>query len=654
MLFVVAFHAFPNTLAGGFIGVDIFFVISGFLISTIIMENLKGGTFSFVEFYSRRIKRIFPALLVILISSYVLGWFTLLAVEYKQLGKHIAGGAGFISNIMLWGESGYFDNAGETKPLLHLWSLGIEEQFYIVWPFFLWGAWKLGFKFLTIVLVALIVSFVANIVVTNSNVVAAFYSPLTRFWELLIGSGAAYATMHKNNLLPVRNGKFADIQSLVGVSFIVFGVLTINKRYSFPGWWAVAPTAGAVLIIASDTHAWFNRSVLSNRVLVWFGLISFPLYLWHYPLLSFARIIEGAAPSIEMRIVAMSLAVVLAWLTYRLIERPVRFGSYGETKALCLIVLMAVVGYAGFQCYEREGFNGLGYRIADRQEFSEYFENAIPRLRYFETIGLSEKYRFECGFYDVAKHVAGAATQTPVSGIDVKCTARDEAYAHAVFIWGDSHAQQLYFGLKNNLPADWQILQVASSGCARDINASKPSTTSYCAQSNFVALKTIIETKPDVVIVAQDFGHDAQSFNRTAEKLREYGVGKVVLMGPTPHWSVDLPKLILRKLWVDTPRRTRLGVNQEIVSQNAALEKNVRQSDAVLFVNLIDLLCNDEGCLTYIGDSKKTGITTWDYGHLTPIASDYVAKNLLAPAIVGKKGELSNLSQRSLRHTSLP
>lgn len=134
ILSVVVFHAFPSWIKGGFIGVDVFFVISGFLISTIIFENLDKGTFSLTEFYARRIKRIFPALILVLVACFAFGWFALLADEYQQLGKHIAGGAAFISNFVLWDESGYFDNAADTKPLLHLWSLGVEEQFYIIWP----------------------------------------------------------------------------------------------------------------------------------------------------------------------------------------------------------------------------------------------------------------------------------------------------------------------------------------------------------------------------------------------------------------------------------------------------------------------------------------------------------------------------------------
>lgn len=198
VLSVVIFHAFPNLLKGGFIGVDIFFVISGFLISTIILNGLEKDSFSFVEFYSRRIKRIFPALLLVLIASFVLGWFVLLADEYKQLGKHIAGGAGFVSNFVLWKESGYFDNTSETKPLLHLWSLGIEEQFYIVWPLLLWFVWKQRLNPLTITLIVMLSSFILNISTVQSDAVAAFYSPQTRFWELLTGSILAYVTLNQS------------------------------------------------------------------------------------------------------------------------------------------------------------------------------------------------------------------------------------------------------------------------------------------------------------------------------------------------------------------------------------------------------------------------------------------------------------------------
>ena len=285
VLAVVAFHAFPNWVRGGFIGVDVFFVISGYLISTIIFENLDKGTFSFAEFYARRIKRIFPALLLVLIACFAFGWFALLADEYKQLGKHIAAGAGFISNFTLWNEAGYFDNSADTKPLLHLWSLGIEEQFYIVWPLLLWFAWKRKFNLLTITIVVAIASFVLNIKGIKHDMVATFYSPQTRFWELLSGSLLAWVTLYKkDSFANVKHkvdwwlsrivysekqgadGKtLSKVLSFIGLLLLVYGFWIINKELSFPGKWALVPVLGAVLIIIAGSKAWVNRTILSNN-----------------------------------------------------------------------------------------------------------------------------------------------------------------------------------------------------------------------------------------------------------------------------------------------------------------------------------------------------------------------------------------------------
>lgn len=376
VLSVVAFHAFPNWMRGGFIGVDIFFVISGFLISTIIFENLDRGTFSFFEFYARRIKRIFPALFLVLIACYVFGWFALLADEYKQLGKHIAAGAGFVSNFILWGEAGYFDNTAETKPLLHLWSLGIEEQFYIVWPLLLWFAWKQKFNLLTLTITVALVSFILNMKGVKHDLIATFYSPHTRFWELLCGSILAWFVLYKQNaFLNLRlyidgwlakiiyrdktendGSTLSNILSFIGLALLAYGFWKIDKNFSFPGKWALLPVLGSVLIILAGTKAWINRNILSNKIAVWFGLISFPLYLWHWPLLSFARIIESEMPNRTIRILVVLTSMMLAWITYRLVERPIRLGKYSNLKVFILVIFMVVVGLIGYKTYDSDGF----------------------------------------------------------------------------------------------------------------------------------------------------------------------------------------------------------------------------------------------------------------------------------------------------------
>ncbi len=375
VLVVIAFHAFPEKIKGGFIGVDIFFVISGFLISSIIFQDLGNNRFNIVEFYIRRVRRIFPSLILVLIFSFVLGWFTLLQDEYQQLGKHIAAGASFISNFVLWKEVGYFDNATETKPLLHLWSLGIEEQFYLLWPVVALLAWKRSFNLLTIILVVWISSFVLNVEYASSNRVLAFFSPQTRFWELFSGAIIAwFATLRPKahqkyekclNRWLVRiiysqkndseNITLANTRATLGALLLMTGLLTINRESAFPGWWALLPISGTVLLITAGMQAWINRTILSNQNLVWIGLLSFPLYLWHWPLLSFTRIIFSETPPPLVRGGIILLSFLFAWLTYHLVEKPFRFGEHKKAKLIILIGLLTSIGYLGLDTDRRQG-----------------------------------------------------------------------------------------------------------------------------------------------------------------------------------------------------------------------------------------------------------------------------------------------------------
>ena len=454
VLSVVASHAFPDVMPGGFIGVDIFFVISGFLISTILLENLKKGTFSFADFYARRIRRIFPALLVVLSASYAFGWFALLPDEFMQLGKHIAAGAGFVSNFVLWSESGYFDTAAELKPLLHLWSLGIEEQFYILWPLLLWAVARLGLNALTIIVVLAAISFWLNVKGVRHDAIATFYSPLTRCWELLTGALVALGFIRKDAVSgwldhlqrwlgrivferPTRCSVDATRESaaLVGLLAIVAGFWVINRTRGFPGYWALLPSLGAALLISAGPNTWLNRRVLSARVLVWFGLISYPLYLWHWPLLSFLKIIEGETPSVEVRAGAVVIAILLAWLTYRLVEKPVRFGARTRSATVVLTLLMLALGFLGYNTYVRDGLefrNKVFQQNRGQVKYQEsFYDNDICRRMFPD---------FQ-GFYCIA---TGAGQPT-------------------IQIVGDSHANRLVMGLARF--TDETILQIGHHGC---------------------------------------------------------------------------------------------------------------------------------------------------------------------------------------------
>ncbi|MGJ7529575.1 acyltransferase family protein [Variovorax sp. GB1P17] len=340
---VVIFHAFPTLLPGGFIGVDIFFVISGFLITTIILQSHAAADFSYRDFYARRIRRIFPALMLVLAATLAFGWYVLLSREFAELGKQVVGGASFVANFVFWSEAGYFDTASEAKPLLHLWSLGIEEQFYIFWPLLLGIAWRRRWPIVRVLWVLAAVSFLVNVLTIHPFRTAAFYSPASRFWELM--AGAILAGMRLAPATTVSKPWRSHVQSVLGVGLIALGLVAIRSDKAFPGWWALLPVLGAASCIAAGPAGVLNKYILSNRAMVWLGLISYPLYLWHWPLLAFARIFEGAEPPLGVRAAMVVASVVLAWLTYRYVERFVRERSGAGTLRVLwqsgVVVLMA-------------------------------------------------------------------------------------------------------------------------------------------------------------------------------------------------------------------------------------------------------------------------------------------------------------------------
>ncbi|RSZ55584.1 acyltransferase [Massilia atriviolacea] len=317
---VIAFHAWPTWFAGGFVGVDIFFVISGFLITSILLGQLEKGSFSIADFYVRRIRRIFPALSVVMLATLAFGWMTLLQGEFRQIGKHAVAGTVFVSNLVLWNEAGYFDNDGITKPFLHLWSLGVEEQFYILWPLILWLVFSRKLRFLWVAGVIFLISMSANLLLVSSHPVAAFFSPLTRFWELMAGGVVSYLHLHHAQ----RFERYGTALSLAGAVLLGLAFWLTNEQSAFPGWWALLPVGGACLLILAGKDGLLNRLLLGRRLPVAIGLISYPLYLWHWPLLSYGHIVYGQKPPMAVKLALVAAGFVLAWLTYRLVEIPLR------------------------------------------------------------------------------------------------------------------------------------------------------------------------------------------------------------------------------------------------------------------------------------------------------------------------------------------
>ena len=276
----------------------------------------------------------------------MIGWFVLFPPEFTELGKHAAGGAGFVSNFVLWSETGYFDS--KNKLLLHLWSLGVEEQFYIFWPFLLVVAWKRRWNMALTILTIAALSFALNIwTVLYSDRNLAFYSPPTRLWELLAGSLLAWREIRIGP--PPLRPVLRELASGGGLALIAASLLTVTQDMPWPGWLALVPVASTILIVGPGRSSAINRVLLGNRGIVAIGLISYPLYLWHWPLLVFGRLINEAQVPRTGRFGIVALSFVLAWATYKFVEKPIRFGKQKRRSAAILLPLiagMALVGLA--------------------------------------------------------------------------------------------------------------------------------------------------------------------------------------------------------------------------------------------------------------------------------------------------------------------
>lgn len=618
VLAVVAFHAFPNEITGGFIGVDVFFVISGFLISSLVFEGLDQGCFRFHEFYLRRVRRIFPALICVMAASLAVGWLFLLAGDYAALGRHVMAGVGFVSNFVLWQESGYFDTQAELKPLQHLWSLAIEEQYYLIWPLFIWLLWKTPKIVATGIFALTLVSFGFNVLENSARSALGFYSPLTRFWELLIGSLLALFMFRDGSYHRTGGSSLAALlRGLLGLTLLGVGFWIVNKERLFPGWWALFPTLGTILVISAGQNGWVNSHVLSRKWLVSIGLISYPLYLWHWPLLSFARIQHGAAvpPTVLMTILALSF--VLAGLTFRIVEKPFRYGPRGGVKAATLVLGLVFVGAAGYFCYDR---HGLPERFPPliRGIISPPYHNWDLHAR----AGDCHIYRREMiNFPEVCFE-----TKRPL-----------------VVLWGDSHAASLYVGLqKLQEKRSFGIIQGTRSDCPPIFGLKDPQIMPGCQEGLRLFFEKLVNAGPDVVIMHAQWNYGifamsmedfCESYRETLQFVRASLPGaRIVVVGPVPHWGDSAGKTIYES-WLRSLDKTkmpeRMLVPSSIFSELDAKLRQISENSGARYVSAVAKMCNDGKCISRFG-SNVEDVVAHDYGHLNEKASQYLVSQMEA------------------------
>ena len=610
MTLVVCFHAFPEAMPGGFIGVDIFFVISGFLITGIIARELDQQQFGLLAFYARRIRRIFPALIVVLGATLVLGWLWMLPLAYAQLSADVFASAAFVSNIALWLQSGYFDIESGRKPLLHLWSLGIEEQFYLCWPLILMLAARLRLSILAVASVLGLASFALNVALIGSDPVATFYLPFTRAWELLAGGVLACGWNQLRHTSAASN-----LRAAAGLVLIAIAAGVLDSKSAFPGWWGLLPVAGAALLLSAPA-AWGCRHLLSSPAMVRIGLISYPLYLWHWPLLVFFGIIKFAPLTLLERALIVALSFALAALTYRLVEVPFRFGRPNRRGIAGLCAGMGLVALAGGVIVAGRGFD---FRLpAQIREMTDVRTD-------------SSKWRLHECLLDLSREMSFADS----------CVDRDRR--PLILLWGDSTAGALLPGLrKAQETRDFGIAQFTSSSCIPELNTDIAGVPN-CRAINDKVLVLALKIKPDIVLLHGTWGGSLDGVAETVKALKQQTGARIIVLGSVPWWKRGLPNEVLRYFMLHHRLIPERSDRAEADSSGARLREKLVPLGAE-FISVWDTLCNADGCLARIGDTAKD-ISASDQVHLTEKASVFLMQSIIDQVLRGRTSSSPNPSR---------
>ncbi len=602
VLSIFLFHIDPSWVPGGYVGVDIFFVISGFLIGGIVHGQLSAGNFSIAHFYERRFQRIIPALFAMLLVVAGVGYLYLFPQIYEDFAKSSISAALSVSNIYFWQTTKYFGLDGHSKPLLHTWSLGVEEQFYIVFPLMLWALFKLCPKRIPlIVAIVALLSFLLSAVGAYSSPNGTFYLLPTRAWELLLGY--LLVLMPKDVL---RDGPARMGLALLGALGILFAFIFYDSETPFPGLAAVPPCLGAALIIA--TGGWGPTPVsrlLALKPFVWVGLISYSLYLWHWPLIVLLREAVPIDYFTPLQGVGVLVAgLVLGYLSWRFVEQPFRTGGFGRRKifagtaagaalisALCLVVI------AG---------NGLPNR----------FDPKVARMA--GTISYTGHTAFPYGTCFVEDFDLAKASRDP-------CLEPDANRPNVVIV-GDSHAEHLWYGLDARM-RDIHFIPATISGCPPRLHPLPRDLDRCRAPLDFVFRQYLPSRAGDIIVLAGNWKEDDLTrVGQMIDWLKQHRL-RVVLVGPVVRYKSQTAKLIALSYLQNDPSLP----DRFISLREGPMDKDfaaLAQAKGVAYFSAYRALCPDK-CLRIAANGMPL---QFDMTHLTDEGSLFMADRL-APVI---------------------
>ena len=606
LLPVILFHAGFEIFSGGFVGVDVFFVISGYLITGIILRENERGAFSLINFYERRVRRILPALFFVMACCIPFAWMWMLPSHMRSFSEGVMAVSLFGSNFLFWRKSGYFSPSGDENPLLHTWSLGVEEQFYLVFPLFVMLAWRFGRNRLA-VLIGL--SAIAGLVLCEFGwryaPTANFYLPFTRHWELLLGSLCALAEQRSLR-------RPSGVAVFAGLALIVFSIFVFDENTPFPSIYTLAPVLGTALIIMFADSASPTTRLLASKPLVGIGLISYSAYLWHQPLFAFARIRSIFPPSDWLMLTLAFASLALAYISWRFVELPFRTkgpGALVTRPALFRSAALLTCGFIGFGLY---GYLTGGF---ETREFAGR-----------SSVAIEDKVRINHGLNKVCEK---RFTLSPA------CRTDDEP---TLLVWGDSFAMHLVDGILAD-DADIALIQHTKSRCPPFLGISPQAESTFapeCMAFNDAVFNWLRQT-PSVkhVVLSSPFANildddrkvqtrngvalpaDVETavryFSESLDAIEALG-RTVVVVSPPPFSGQDIGNCLKKSLIYNRPLSAcnfkDIRVSAESGSMVNEFLSEIDRNYAVVWLN--EFICSEGECFA----AERDTFIYRDKGHL--------------------------------------
>ncbi|EUB98708.1 acyltransferase 3 [Rhizobium sp. CF080] len=620
---VVLFHAGIAFAAGGFIGVDVFFVISGYLITTKIAEDVARGNFNLLQFYERRARRILPLLLLILAFAIPVFFIILMPSDYTRFIRSVFASLKLTSDIFFARSGGYFEDTGSVRPLLHTWSLSIEEKYYLIFPVSFYVAYRIKpKKIITITIVSVALLFLYSIYATYRSADTAYFMFTARAWEIL--SGAFIAVLLGKHGQPALSAKTKDMISAVALASLAFCLYHFDEHISYPGLYATVPVASTVaLIVAAGDDTIIGRA-LASRLLVWVGLLSYSIYMWHQPVIVAAEVL-GYFSNASQKVLVIGLIVFISYLSWRFVEQPFRRTSVIGRK-MFLSVSVASIGLVILSSYLMRDLDQS--RLAKVTPANGVSMQLVDKCFLLDT-AVSEFAASECVF-------------TPGPG-------------RKVLLIGDSHSASLYPGLKQyGAENGFEVALASAAYCLPVVESFPPNTsqtaTSRCQKINKQISAMIQAMHPDLVVISGymflwSSATDAKwtypgYYQQFLEQLKALAqITPTMVVGQFPIWNGPLPDIVAveigigKKTLSDIDRFDGKSLRQGLFEFDRKYKADVGASGA-RYVSILDKVCRQGECPRY--ESENGGspeLMTQDYGHLSLLGSRFVANTVVGPAL---------------------